>query len=88
MGYALSQPNKDWDNKLVACRSTGLTDAQKRYPIMELELAPNTFALENSKFYCIGARDIMVWTDHQALAELQNKYYDQIDNKRLTRLFE
>ena len=56
--------------------------------MVELELAVITFALENSKFYCLGAKDITVWTDHQALAELQNKHYDQIDNKRVVRLFE
>ena len=88
MGYALCQPNKDGDNRLVACGSTGLTDAQKRYAMVELELAAITFALENSKFYCLGVTDITVWTDHQALAELQNKHYDQIDNKCLVRLFE
>ena len=88
MGYALCQPNEDGDNRLVACRSTGLTDAQKRYAMVELELAAITLALENSRFSCLGAKGIRVWTDHQALAELQNKHYDQIDNKRLVRLFE
>ena len=86
--YALCQPNKYGDNILVACRSTGLTDAQKKYAMVELELAAITFALENSRFYCRGAKDITVWTDHQALAELQNKHYDQIDNKCLVKLFE
>ena len=28
-----------------------------------------------------------MWTDHQALVELQHKHYDQIDNKPLVRLF-
>ena len=84
----MCQPNADGHNRLVACGSTGLTDAQKRYAMVELELAAITFALENSKFYCLGAKDITVWTDHQALVELQNKHYNQIDNKRLVRLFE
>ena len=88
MGYALCQPNKDGHNRLVSCGSTGLTDAQKRYAMVELELAAITFALENSRFYCLGAKYITVWTGHQALTELQHKYYDQIDNKRLVRLFE
>ena len=56
--------------------------------MVELELGAITFTLENSKFYSLGARDITVWTDHQALAELQNKNYDQIDKKRIVRLFE
>merc|ERR1711954_376046 len=86
-GYALCQPNEEGYNRIVSCGSTGLTDAQKRYAMVELELAGIVFALENSKFYCLRAKDITVWTDHQALAELQNKYYDQIDNKRLVRLF-
>ena len=88
MGHTLCQPNENGDNRFVACGSTGLTDAQKIYAMVELELAAITFALENSRFYCLGAKDIMVWTDHQALAELQNKHYDQIDNKCLVRLFE
>ena len=87
MGYALWQPNENGDNRLVACRSTGLADAQKIYAMVELELAAITFALENSRFYCLGAKDITVWTDHQALAGLQHKHYDQIDNKHLVRLF-
>ena len=58
MGYALCQPNKDGDNRLVACGSTGLTDAQKRYAMVELELAAITFALEKSKLYGLGAKDI------------------------------
>ena len=56
--------------------------------MVELELAGIVFALESSKFYCLGAKNITVWTDHQALVDLQNKSYDQIDNKRLVRLFE
>ena len=88
MGFALCQPNEDGHNRLVACGSTGLTEAQKRCAMVELELAAITFALENSQFYCLGAKDITVWTDHQALAELQNKHYDQTDNKRIVRLFE
>ena len=87
-GYALCQPNEEGYNRLVSCGSTGLTDAQKHYAMVELELAGIVFALENSKFYCLGAKDITVWTDHKALADLQGKHYDQIDNKRIVRLFE
>ena len=36
----------------------------------------------------VGAKDIIVHTDHVALQNLQHKSYDQIDNKRLVRLFE
>ena len=68
MGYALFQPNENGDNRLVACGSTGLTDAQKRYAMVELELAAIIFALNNSRFYCLGARDITVWADDQELA--------------------
>ena len=74
MGYTLCQPNNEVENRLVACRSTGPTDAQKRYAMVELELAAITFALENSRFFCLGAEDITVWTDHQALAKLQHKH--------------
>ena len=55
--------------------------------MLELELTAITFALENSRFYCLGAKDITVWTDHQVLAELQHKHYDQIENEHLVRLF-
>merc|ERR1711954_529223 len=87
-GYALCQTNEEGYNRIVSCGSTGLTDAQKRSAMVELELAGIVFALENSKFYCLGAKDITVWTDHRALVDLQNKHYDQIDNKRIVRLFE
>ena len=60
MGYALCQPNVDGHNRLVACGSTGLTDAQKRYAMVELELAAITFAFENSRFYFLGASYIIV----------------------------
>ena len=56
--------------------------------MVELKLAAITFILENSIFHCLGAKDITMWTDHQALTELQHKSYDQIDNKRLVQLFE
>ena len=36
MGYALCQPNDERDLRLVACGSTSLTDAQRRYAIVEL----------------------------------------------------
>ena len=68
MGYALCQPNDEGENRLVACGSTGLTEAQKPYAIVELELAAITFALENSRFFCLGASNITMWTDHQTLA--------------------
>ena len=88
MGYTLCQENDEGDLRIVACGSTGLTDAQKRYAMVELEVAAITYALEHSRFFCLGAKDIIVHTDHQVLEELQHKSYDQMDNKRLVRLFE
>ena len=42
MGYTLYQWNDEGDLRLVACGSTGLTDAQRRYATVEFELAEIT----------------------------------------------
>ena len=88
MGYTLCQENDEGDLRIVACGSSGLTDAQKPYTMVDLDVAAITYALEHSRFFCLGAKDIIVHMDHQVLEELQHKSYDQMDNKRIVCLFE
>ena len=88
MGCALCQPNDQVDLRLVSCGSTGLKDTQRHYAMVELKLVSITNALENSIFFCLGAREIIMHSDDQALEEPQQKGYDQINNKMLVGLFE
>ena len=87
LGYVLTQPDGDREH-IIFCGSTGLTDAQRRWSMCELELGAICFALENAHNFTYGANDIEILTDHSPLVGLSKKCLDEIPNPRITSLFD
>ena len=71
---------------IIYCGSTGLTDAQRRWSMCELELGSIVFALENAHNFTYGDENIEIFTDHSLLVGLSKKCLDEIPNPRLTAL--
>ena len=89
LGYVLTQPDESSKKEYILyCGSTGLTDAQKRWAMCEIEMAAVVYSLINAKHLTYGANDIRIYTDHQPLIGVSKKCFDDIDNPRLAKMFE
>lgn len=88
LGFVLLQCHNDqW--KLVQCGSRLLTDTEKRYAIIELELLAVTWALKKCKIYLLGMNLFILNVDHRPLVSiLDKKTLNEIENPRLQRLKE
>merc|ERR1712033_139018 len=73
---------------VIQCGSTSLTDTQKNYSTTELELLGIVWGLQKCTFYCKGAPQINVFTDHAALVSLTVKELIKINNSRLVSMLE
>ena len=69
LGYVLTQPDGKREH-IIYCGSTGLTDAQRRWSMCELELGAICFALENAHNFTYEADKIEIFTDHSLLVGL------------------
>jgi len=67
IGAILSQKQDDkWHP--IAYLSKSLTETQRNYEIYDKEMLAIMLALEEWRYYLIGAKDVFeVWTDHQNL---------------------
>ena len=72
--------------RLIHRGSRFLSDAETRYPIIELELLAVVWAVHKCKLFLSGMH-FSVYTDHRPLIPIVNSYtLDQIENPRLQRL--
>ena len=55
------------DNQLVSYTSRSLTDSEKRYAPIELELLAIVFGMQKFDQYVFGNQDVTVHTDHRPL---------------------
>ena len=74
--------------RIKKCGSTKLTDAQTRWAMVELELASTAFALEKCRMYCLGAKEIVIYNDQQALQGIAEKSLVEIQNNRIIRILD
>ena len=97
IGYYLSQKHCDCPSNLPDCCEDGwqvtiagsrfLTGAEQRYAPIEGEALGIAWALEQTKYFTLGCKTLMVATDHKPLVEiLGDKNLDQISNPRIFRL--
>ena len=97
VGYWLRQKHCGCDSDIPGCCTDGwritlagsrfLRDAEKRYAPIEGEALAVAWALEDSRFFTLGCRDLVITTDHKPLAKiLGDQALDDIANPRLFRL--
>ena len=69
---------------MTLAHSRFLSKAEENYWPTEGEALVVAWALEDSKFFTIGCRDLHIQTDHRLLVRLLgDKELDEIDNRRL-----
>ena len=87
MGFALLQTEGS-STKVIQCGSRTLTQAERNYSTLEMELAAIVWAIGKCKFYLKGINHFQVITDHRPLIGIFAKTLPQIDNTRVARLRE
>ena len=61
------QKSPDEKTSIIAAGSTGLTPAQTRYSVFDLELSAIVYALKKLQDYVSGGLRFSILTDHRAL---------------------
>ena len=69
LGFVLFQPtkNKKAPFNFIQCGSTHLSDTQKSYSVYQIKLLAVLFALTKSRYDCLGAPEIQIFSDHLSL---------------------
>ena len=90
IGYYIYQidPKNPERKNLITCGSRGLTGAEFRYSVSELELLGLLWACRKTKHYTLGAPCFTVHTDHRPLVGLFLKDITDVENPRLRRFRE
>ena len=79
--------NEGWKLCLVGSRFT--TPAESRYSPVEGEALAVVYALQQTRYYVMGCKDLIVTTDHKPLLKIFNdKPLAEIPNRRLLNLKE
>ena len=88
LGFILRQKHGDeW--KVITCGSRFITDTERRYSMVELELLGVVWALHKCRVYLQGMKNFKVITDHRPLESILNKkLLSEIESPRLQRLKE
>ena len=89
LGYALMQKRTNGEMVLIQCGSRFITETERRYAMVELELLAVVWAMNKCKVYLIGLNNFTLIVDHNPLVPILNsKGIDEIDNPRILRLKE
>ena len=97
IGYFLTQKHCKCPGRLPDCCDNGwvvtlagsrfLSGAEKRYAAVEGEALAIAWSLEQSKYFTLGCRDLLIVTDHKPLVKIfGDRTLDEIHNTRLFRL--
>ena len=88
IGFALTQPDDTGRRRVIQCGSRSLTDAERNYAVVELELLAMVWAIRKCRIY-LANRFFRVTTDHRPLVGLISKdSLDYLDNRRLVSLLD
>ena len=87
LGFALMQ-SKAGATKVIQCGSRSLSQTEKNYSTLELELTAIVWAVQKCQYFLKGIDTFDVVTDHRPLVGIFQKTLPQIDNARITRLRE
>ena len=89
LGFQLQQSDASGNWKLLQLGSRHVTDTEARYSVSELELLAVTWALEKTKYFCAGAPQLTLVTDHRPLVSIINhKSLGDLTTPRIQRLRE
>ena len=88
VGFALLQKSINGQIRVVQCGSKALDETQMRYSIVELEFLSILYAILKCKFYLLGNRHFLVYSDHKPLICLMAKNLNLIENSKLRRIRE
>ena len=86
LGFMLWQRSSDGSPRIIHCGSVSLTDAQRNYAVVELELLAVQWAIQKCRYYLKGMKNFTVITDHRPLLGIFSKDLHSIENTRLLRL--
>ena len=73
LGYVWVKRVGGNNRRIIKCGSTLLTDTQRRWSMVELELASMVYGLEKCSMYIMGASNIEIYNDQQVIVNLQHK---------------
>ena len=89
VGYALRQKTHTGEWRLIQCGSRFLSDTEKRYAVIEVEMLAIVWSMIKCRLYLAGMPMFNVEVDHKPLVPILNKkLMSQIENPRLQRLRE
>jgi hypothetical protein len=83
LGYTLLQRDTDNRPRLVQCGSRSLSPAEKNYACIEIESLAIQYAIEDCRFYLLGALKFTIFTDHKPLQNIYVKALSEIINLQL-----
>jgi hypothetical protein len=87
LGFALMQEKTNKSMSLVMCGSRFITETERRYAMVELELLAAAWAMEKSHMYLAGIDCFRLVTDHRPLIPILNaKMLSEMENPRILRL--
>ena len=88
LGYVLMQEyDEGW--KIVSCGSRFITETERRYSMVELEMLAAVWALKKCRVYLLGMKQFNLIVDHKPLESiLDKKTMNEVESPRLQRLKE
>ena len=97
IGYFLHQKHCTCESSIPGCCADGwrvalagsrfLKDAESRYAPVEGEMLAVAWSLEDSKYFTLGCKDLVIATDHKPLVKLLgDRELADISNPRLFRI--
>ena len=90
LGYALLQKRAGTEETvLIQCGSRFITETERRYAMIELELLAVVWAMKKCRVYLVGLNNFRLMVDHNPLLPILNsKGIDEVENPRIIRLKE
>jgi hypothetical protein len=87
LGFVLMQQQPDRSWKPIQVGSRKLTDTEKRYAPIEIELKGVTYAIQQARTFLKGANHYTIITDHKPLVNILNKKrLDEVQNERMLKM--
>lgn len=89
LGFCLLQAGLDSVYRFIQVGSRNITPTESRYSVTELELLAVTWSLHKARFFCAGAPDIELVTDHRpSIPIINDKPLGELTTPRIQRLRE
>ncbi|PAA50313.1 hypothetical protein BOX15_Mlig015377g3 [Macrostomum lignano] len=87
LGFVLKQKQDNGIWKVVQAGSRFISETERRYAMIELELLAVVWAAKKCRLFLEGLQNFEIIIDHKPLEPILNRYtLDQIENPRLQRL--